>query len=314
MSELIKTFCFGLETSVLWDPDEDDIPRYISEGFIPIEMAAGRKSYVDFRLLDHHNEFSDRPSACLTALVHYGEAREAGCAKFMVNHVDADCVMTGITLMGLLPEDVLRELNEEVGILDTEPLRADMRRLKYGSHIQRWKAGMSAVKNTGWCWLYGVSLFVGIIDNPSRYGAVIGRLKDSESERISRALEDYATAMTGDTGKVILIPSSRAWGLDVQFGRDYDADFEDASAWRHWCLISRNEKNGSVLVSCPNKVLAERVFGSGGLMNVFPKLPAINGKFWGGREAVGGSPRGERVPDEMLGVVLRLLDGAIRAI
>ncbi|MDR1580562.1 MAG: hypothetical protein LBS35_09420 [Synergistaceae bacterium] len=314
MSELINTICFGLEISVLWNPDEDDIPRYMEDGFIPIEMATGRKSYVDFRLLDHHNEFSGRPSACLTALAHYGEAREAGCAKFMMNHVDADCVMTGVTLMGLLPGDVLRELNEDVGVLDTDPLRADVPRLKYGPSIQCWKAGMRTVKNSGWSWLYGVSLFVDIIVNPPRYEAVIARIEDGESARISRALEDYATAVIGNTGKVILIPSSRAWGLDVQFGRDADADFDHLSSWRHWCLISRSEKNGNVLVSCPSKQLAENVFGRGGLMNVFPKLPTINGKSWGGREAVGGSPRGEQVPDEMLGEVLRLVDGAVRAV
>jgi hypothetical protein len=66
LSEQIRTFCAGRELTVLWDTDEEDIDGYVKSGFIPIEMAAGEKSYVDHRLLDHHNEYSGLPSACVS--------------------------------------------------------------------------------------------------------------------------------------------------------------------------------------------------------------------------------------------------------
>ena len=39
------------------------------------------------------------------------------------------------------------------------------------------------------------------------------------------------------------------------------------------------------------------------------KLPKINDKSWGGRESVGGSPRGEIFPKELLEEVLDIVDG-----
>jgi hypothetical protein len=301
----------GLEVSVLWDPEEANIERYITEGFIPIEMAVGGKSYVDHRVLDHHNEYSDLPSACLSAMKYYGESNCADSAKFMVNHVDADCVMTGVTLMGLLPFDVLKDLNDEIGALDTDPLSVDNSTLKYGDLIMCWKTGMRSLKNSAWSWLYGVSLFIDIVKNTSSYAAVLERIRDVESSRITAAMADYEKTLTGKSGRVILIPSSTVWGLDVQFGHKAGCDIDVPSSWRHWCIISKAQKSGSVFVSCPNKRIAEAAFGIGGLMNVFPKLPGINGKFWGGRESVGGSPRGETVPDAMLNEILNLVDSAI---
>jgi hypothetical protein len=303
----------GRELSVLWDPEEKDIEQFIEDGFIPIEMANGGKSHVDHRVLDHHNDYSDRPSACLTALKYYGEADCAEAAKFMVNHVDADCVMTGITLMGLLPFNVLKDLNDEVGVLDTEPLSVDNDKLKYGDQIRCWRSGMRGLKNSAWSWLYGITLFIDIINNPSGYAEIIKKISGDESARIARAAVDYETALVGKTGKVILVPSSAVWGLDVQFGRRAGQDIGALASWHHWCVMSKIQKSGAVFVSCPNKKIAETAFGLGGLKNVFPKLPEINGKFWGGRESVGGSPRGEIVPDDMLGIVLDLVDNAITA-
>jgi hypothetical protein len=37
----------------------------------------------------------------------------------------------------------------------------------------------------------------------------------------------------------------------------------------------------------------------------------INGKSWGGRESVGGSPRGEIFPEELMEVVLAAVDDAM---
>ena len=46
---------------------------------------------------------------------------------------------------------------------------------------------------------------------------------------------------------------------------------------------------GAITVGCVDKATAERLFGPGGLRNVFATLSPPG---WGGREAIGGSPRG----------------------
>ena len=54
-------------------------------------------------------------------------------------------------------------------------------------------------------------------------------------------------------------------------------------------VLSWVEGRGQVTVGCPNIEVAEALFGEGGLKNLFAELEPEG---WGGREAVGGSPRG----------------------
>ena len=49
---------------------------------------------------------------------------------------------------------------------------------------------------------------------------------------------------------------------------------------------------GRVSIGCQDAGTAEKLFGPGGLRNVFPHLLPAG---WGGREAIGGSPRGTRL-------------------
>ena len=160
MKEIITTSCYGEKIQLMWRPETEEIQGYIDEGFIPIEMAEGTHSFVDSKCLDHHNEYSDMPSACITALKYYGELTGADPAKIMVNHTDSDSVMTGLTLLGLMPLDILKELNSEIGLLDTEPLIADAENMKYFDFISLWKLAMSSVKQSGWSWLYGLQMWL----------------------------------------------------------------------------------------------------------------------------------------------------------
>ena len=68
MKELITTICGGREVQLCWRPELQEINEYMDKGFIPIEMAEGQESFVDFRCLDHHGKYSYMPSACVTAL------------------------------------------------------------------------------------------------------------------------------------------------------------------------------------------------------------------------------------------------------
>jgi hypothetical protein len=311
MMEYIVTFCRGREIDLLWKPGPEEIQARLAEGFVPIEMAEGQESVVDFHCLDHHNAYSHLPSACITALRYYGTL--ASPVKLMVNHTDADCVLTGLTLSGLLPLDVLQKLNEEVGLVDTEPLGVDYSRLVYGDLIQLWKAGMTSVKQSGWSWLYGLQLFLDLFDNDAAFSDMKLRQREREEERMRLAFEDYENAMRGPSGKTLLISPSRVHGFDVQFVRDAGHPADSLKGWRHWCIVAYVQTQRSVTLSCPNSAVAELVFGQGGLMNVYSKLPSLEGKDWGGRESVGGSPRGVPFPEELLPDVLKTVDGAMTA-
>jgi hypothetical protein len=319
MRELISTLCRGWEIHLLWKPEPHEIPAYLAQGFVPIEMAEGEKSFVDFRCLDHHNGYAHLPSACVTALQHYDSLETRPVAKFMANHTDADCVLTGLTLTGLLPLSVLKRLNPEVGLLDTDPFGADISRMFYGDRILLWKGSMNADRQSGWSWLYGFQLFLDLFGEHDYYSykEKIRQLREGERERKNCALEDYQKAILGPSGKILLVTSSRVAGFDVQFFRQAEFPVDSLQGWKHWCIAAyaqnaeNAEKTRRVTLSCPNKRVAERIFGAGGLMNVYPKLPAIDGKGWGGREAVGGSPRGASFPESLLNAVLQTLEHSL---
>ena len=309
MKEFISTLCLGREIHLIWRPESDEILDCISQGFVPIEMAEGEESFVDFRSLDHHNAYSRLPSACVTALKYYGTIGSP--ARLMVNHTDADCVLTGLTLMGLLPLNVLERLNAEVGILDTDPLGADYAKLTYGDEIRVWKSGMASVKQSGWSWLYGLQLFLDIFRNVDYYYEVKDKISVKEQERVRLALEDYEKAVRGSSGRVLLVAPSRVNGFDVQFCRQPQFPADSLEGWRHWCIAAHVAEPGNVTLSCPNRSVAELAFGPGGLLNVYLKLPEIEGGKWGGRESVGGSPRGAAFPAELLPVVLETLENLL---
>jgi hypothetical protein len=310
MKEFISTVCLGREIHLVWRPERDEISSYLSRGFVPVEMAEGQESFVDFRCLDHHNAYSRLPSACVTALKYYGSLGSP--ARMMVNHTDADCVLAGLTLMGLLPWDVLKKLNAEVGVLDTDPMSADKAQLFYSEAIHLWKMGMTSAKQSGWSWLYGLQLFLDIFRNADDYAGVKCKISEMEQKRVRLALEDYEKAVCGTSGKILLIAPSRAHGFDVQFHRQAEFLANSLEGWRHWCLIAYVEKSRNVTISCPNQSVAELAFGPGGLLSVYPELPAIDGKEWGGREAVGGSPRGVVFPADLLPKVLETTEKILK--
>ena len=312
MKEMITTVCRGRAIQLLWQPEVDEIEARIEEGFVPIEMSEGTHSFVDFRRLDHHNEYSAQPSACITAMNFWGALAEENPVRLMVNHADSDCVITGLTLLGLLPRELHEKLNPEVGLLDTEPVGIDYTKLKFSGPIRVWKTAMQSVKQSGWCWLYGLSLWIDLLERPEAYQSQIDRLDAMEEDRVRKALEDYEHAVIGPSGRVALVAPSRVRGYEVQFFRQPDHPLDSLDGWRHWCVIAYVENAHNVLLSCPNPQVAEAAFGPGGLKNVFPLLPSIDGKDWGGREAVGGSPRGVPFPAERLNEVLDIVDRGLR--
>ena len=78
-------------------------------------------------------------------------------------------------------------------------------------------------------------------------------------------------------GEKIAALSSEAWGFPVWYA-------EVAP-----CIIALNPQGRNISIGCQDDAVAKALFGPDGLKVVFPKL----GAEWGGRESIGGSPRGQ---------------------
>ena len=106
---------------------------------------------------------------------------------------------------------------------------------------------------------------------------------------MASADEDYVASRTPFSDhRVLVLNEVSRWGFDRWYGRDPDLEPQDPAAWRHPVVLVRSSK-AVVTVGCPNQQVAEALFGPGGLQAVFPRLEPAG---WGGRESIGGSPRG----------------------
>ena len=111
--ETIRTLIKGIDIELFWCPEVSEIQTLINQGVIPIEMAEGGISFIDDFCLDHHNDLSYLPAASITALQYYGAAVKDNVVRLMVNHVDADSVVCGLTIMGLISKDILEAFSFE---------------------------------------------------------------------------------------------------------------------------------------------------------------------------------------------------------
>lgn len=86
-------------------------------------------------------------------------------------------------------------------------------------------------------------------------------------------------ANTGVVTKDVGLVEGEGWGFDVWYTEHPGTPI----------VVAFEPGAGQVTVGCRDLETAERLLGPGGLKNVFPKLEP---RGWGGRETVGGGPRG----------------------
>lgn len=143
--EIIDTNIFSRKLKLFWRTRAEDIPRLISAGVVPIEMAEANTSYVDEMVLDHHNQYSHMPAACRIAMNFYGTLGQKNeTCMLMVNHVDLDCVLTGAILLGILDNaeslgKPCERLARYAAMDDTDPLNPTLSqdRSQYEAQIVR---------------------------------------------------------------------------------------------------------------------------------------------------------------------------------
>ena len=295
--EVVKTMVCGKMVKVHWKPDPINTLDLINKGSIPIEMADGTKSYVDFRQLDHHNQFIDNPAACQIALQYYNDCKQNG-GSFIVNHIDLDCVATGAILLGLIPRDQVDEFVKWAALDDIDPLNPILHQDPTPEMLKKiriWKYMIGGPKNTGWAWIHGLTMLSDLFENPNHWEKNIIGLERKEAHRKVIAIEDYCNRIELDDKRAIFIGPSHVWGFDIQLGRLPDTNYNSVNGWRHHVVMSYVENTGKITIGCPNRTIAEHTFGKGGLSNIYPKLEKFKPTGWGGRITVGGSGRGIRL-------------------
>lgn len=275
--------------------------RLRDAGYEPIECAFGQHGSVLGPLaLDHHGAESHREGVAIRACRdHYG-ARVADPRFVVTGTPDADAVLAIVALAALVPPERLEpEFYTLVNAHDTDPIGHDLLGSEPGERLAWFNQREKLFQNAE-----GFHKAIGHMVRLLREGltgAERAAVHKADRGRRRRAVEGVQARLDGrgdalpvpedfqhlpvcrgvaatEAAARVLVVHSTVWGFD---------------AWYRLApvVVSYAERMAKVTVGCPDTDTAARLFGPGGLDNVWPHL----GVGWGGRGTIGGSPRGQRL-------------------
>lgn len=292
--------------------NESEVRDLISQGYCPVECSIGGKSLVCDLLMDHHGENSHLESVAVRAYRDHFGARKDDQRFVIVGSPDADATFCVAALAGLLPHPSVEvapylpehvkaskkrdliALAETVAVIDVDPIGRDLSAMPFGAELLLWNALMSFSEDSDRAAISGVFLWGQIAANAPSRKPLVEAAVQTEADRRKAAADEVIIDLGNGVG---YIEESTTWGFDVWYNRQVDHPSDSPAGWRFNVILARVAATGAITIGSPNKAVAEAVFGSGGLKNVFPHLPRDG---WGGREAIGGSPRGEQMSIEEL--------------
>lgn len=236
--------------------------------FIPIECCFGNVSIVNYLELDHHGEFSHlEPVSIRGYRDYYGIG-----SKFLVTGFpDCDATFAIASIAGIIEKDKWIKLAELIARVDSDPIGIDLLNEGLEGELIMLFNQLKLSQLDSNSWLYSVLLWKKLLSNVDYIKHFILTCKLNEIERRRKAW-DCEHLMIGD---VLAINKSPIWAFDIWYSKAN-------------CVVALT-LNDNITIGCPNLTIAEKLFGKGGLKNVFEKLTPQG---WGGRETVGGSPRG----------------------
>lgn len=300
----------------------DEAREYVKKGYTPVECSFGSESVVDELELDHHGSMSDKESVAIRAYRDLFGVR-ANNKKIVVNHIDADNMFAIASVCGLLPhpnsayaaslppfqqkpwQQDLMPLAETIATMDTDPIGREVLKMPYGQHLVMWNSIYGSLSKTRLQALSAVQGWI-TITTSRNVGVYLDAAKNSEQARIDMAKKDLEERGKKE-GDVFVIRNSRMFGFDVWYGRDPEKGKPtEAAGWKHPIVLSLTEEQQNITIGVPspgNSVkVAEELLGKGGLKNVFDRLNKLyecpEGAGFGGRECIGGSPRGRVMKEE----------------
>ena len=250
----------------------------VSAGFCPIECSFGEESVVDELAMDHHGALAHLESVALRAWRDHRGARRADPRFVVTGAADADATFAIAALAGLLPEGRdLGTLAELIADADTRPhaLADDPR--PEAALLLLWRRMASGVQDA--------TAFYGGVDRwrtllkATPPQALLEAARAEEATRITAA----RNARVERFGPQVALVESPVPGFDVWYA-------EIAPV-----IVAYVADAQRVTIGVRDLATAQALFGPRGLLEVFPKLQPAG---WGGRETVGGSPRGVALPLE----------------
>ena len=291
------------ELDIVHTHDFGEACRRRDDGYEPVECAFGQHGSVLGPLaLDHHGQESHREGVALRACRdHFGERRED--RRFVVTGTpDADAVLAIIALAALVPRDAIPPtFYELVDRHDVDPIGLDLMAEPLGERLV-WFNQREGVYQSNAGFRKAIRHMIDVLEH-GLDRADRGHVQRLEKSRRRKAREGVRLWLDPNGDELPLPNIDTIGGRALCRGEQLDASLGrvlavKSAVWGfdQWyrlapVVVSYASRMAKVTIGCPDRATAERIFGAGGLLNIWPEL----GRGWGGRETIGGSPRGQRL-------------------
>jgi len=269
------------------------------QGYEPIECAFGQYGSVMGEFdMDHHGLESHREGVALRACRDlYGACK--GDLRFVVTGTpDADAVLAIIALGALVEESCISPpfytlVNEH----DTDPIGIDLLGTAAGIELA-WFNQLPNIGQSEAGFRTAIRAMVNLLENGLASDEA-QRITKTDRGRRRRAREGILSRLDAD-GRQLPVPETLE-GHEVLRGADALNEAArvlvvNSTVWGFdmWyraapVVVSFASRIKKVTVGCPDLATAEALFGPSGLALIWQQL----GPGWGGRETIGGSPRGQ---------------------
>jgi hypothetical protein len=281
--------------------DSAEIRHLIDAGHEAIECSIDGESLVGPLEMDHHGTRSHLEGVAIRAYRDHLGARVDDPRFVVTGDADADATFAIAALAGFLPLPStldLTELADLIQRLDVDPLAVDLTTEPWAETVLLFEA-LTQGPQSHERFVLGSHLWNQLVSRPPRL--LLAAARQEEEERRRRAGE--AKPIFEKDG--VLAIASDVWGFDVWYGRRAESkDPNDPASWSHPLVLAYDREKRSITVGCPNTATANALLGEGGLLNIFPTLQPPG---WGGREAIGGSPRGQSLEQDQCIAAARVL-------
>lgn len=304
------------ELDIKFTNDFAEAQRLRDQGYEPIECAFGQHGSVMGPLnMDHHGTESHREGVAIRACRDHFGARSEDPRFVVTGAPDADAVLAIVALAGLVPEVAIDPtFYTLVNRFDIDPIGIELFDEERGVELAQFNQ-LQGLRQSEAGFRRGIEAMMHILthgvaeDEKERMVRADDARKRKALEGIHGVLDSrgYALALPeSPLGSVrrgeaieldqarIVVTRSPVWGFDV---------------WYRVApiVVSYSDRLEKFTVGVADTETARLIFGEKGLNVVWPEL----GPGWGGRESVGGSPRGanysfEQV-DEVTDAIVRHL-------
>lgn len=286
------------EIDIQFTNDFQEACHLRDQGYEPIECAFGQFGSVMGPLcMDHHGVESHREGVALRACRDAYGARQNDPRFVVTGAPDADAVLSIIALAALVDQTLLKpEFYVLVNEYDTDPIGIDLTQSALGTRLA-WFNQLPNLTQSEDGFRTAIAAMLRLLKNevPDRD---IKKVQRADENRRRVAAEGIIACYSA-AGQQLALPEDL---LNQPVRRAEDAVSHEARVlvvqsvvWGFdlWyraapIVVSYASRLKKVTVGCPDVPTAERLFGPGGLNHVWKVL----GRGWGGRESIGGSPRG----------------------